>query len=163
MTVTRPFALGGSILAFVLAVAWMIPPTTPKATEAGPTIPHRAAAFPATPTLTPPVDASFAVPPPSFPPASEVTLDRGVRPAFPSHSPSDSYRDSPPPPLEDDRYAYLDPQEEYDRGYRWAKRRQAEDPRECRRWAGTLVEDGCLGFLQDKSEESDEPEAPDDE
>ena len=165
MTAKRPLAFGGAIVAFVLVVVWMMPPTTPKAAEVRPAIPHRLAASPPASTLTPVTDASFVVPPPPppLPPAEAVT--RGAQPTYPMRAPSDAYRDSPPPPrpLDEDRYAYFDPQEEYDRGYRWAERRQTQDARECRRWANTLAEDGCLAFLQDKSEEDQETEAPDDE
>ena len=163
MTLTRPFAFGGAIVAFVLAVVWMMPPTTPKAAEARPAIPHRIMASTAPSTLTPTADASFAVPPPPPPLPSDEAVNRAAKATFPSRASSDAYRDSPPRPLDEDLHAYLDPQEEYDRGYRWAERRQAQDARECRRWANSLAEDGCLGFLQDNSEEDEEAEAPDDE
>lgn len=58
----------------------------------------------------------------------------------------------------EDQYAFADPQEEFDRGYRWAERRQVEDPRECRRWADSPREDGCLAFLQDAREQGEDEE-----
>jgi len=157
-------------LAFLLAVAWMMPPTTPKAAEAHPAIPHRASTSQPATTAMAVTDASFDVPPPPPPPpVIEENAGRSAQPASRARASSGRSQDdqsaaSPfAPAREGDLYAYLDPQKEYDRGYRWAERRQAEDSRECRRWADTPAEDGCLAFLQDRHEQGDEDEERDDE
>jgi len=154
MTVSRPLAIGGGIAAFALIVAWMVPPTTPKGGETIAAAPHPIRIQPPEPSVAPPADASFAVPlPPPLP------VDRSADAARPAPSPPSS-----PQSLNEgvaraeDRYAFADPQEDFDRGYRWAQRHQVEDPRECRRWADSPREDGCLAFLQDAREQGDDQE-----
>jgi hypothetical protein len=164
MTVSRPLAIGGGIAAFALIVAWMVPPTTPKGgATIAPSHPIRAApepvaaAVPVDPSFSPalpaaPIDpaADGASAPQSFPsmPPPPARFDRDTRPPVPPTGPDQ----------EAGRFALADPQEEFDRGYRWAERRQLEDPRECRRWAETPREDGCLAFLQDAREQNDDQE-----
>jgi len=159
MTVSRPLAIGGGIALFALIVAWMVPPTTPKGGETIAAAPHRSTALAAEPTLPPPADASFSVPPPPPLPVDR-SADAGAMapsPPAPPPGPERGERDPSVTPR-DELYALADPQEEYDRGYRWAERRQVQDPRECRRWADSPREDGCLAFLQDASEQSDDEE-----
>lgn len=154
MTVSRPLALGGGIAVFALIVAWMVPPTTPKGGATIQAIPHALSTTPTEPTLTPPADASFSVPPPPPLPVDRSADAARTPPAPPPPPPG--MNDSPAP--SQDRYAFADPQEEFDRGYRWAERHQVEDPRECRRWADSPREDGCLAFLQDAREQGDDEE-----
>ena len=168
MTVSRPLTIGGGITAFVLIVAWMVPPTTPKggatftaASRAGQTMPRNVPA-------TPPADASFTVPQPAPPPPVYGSADDGgAATAGPSPVPGPSdrgpSRSAPHIAADSDveRYAFANPQEEFDRGYRWAERRQVDDPRTCRRWAQTPREDGCLAFLQDAPEQGDDEQEDD--
>jgi hypothetical protein len=154
MTVSRPLAIGGGIAAFVLVVAWMVPPTRPKGGETIAAAARPSRTPPSEPVVTPPVDASFSVPPPPPLPVDR-SADAGHSLSAPP-SPPQSMKSSPIP--SEDRYALADPQEEFDRGYRWAERRQLQDPRECRRWADSPREDGCLAFLQDAREQGDDEE-----
>ena len=159
MTVSRPLSIGGGIAVFALIVAWMVPPTTPKGGATIGAAPHPIRTVPPEPALTPPADASFSVPPPPPLPVDPAAggRHRTASPASPPRSMADdgTYPSATPP---EDRYAFADPQEEFDRGYRWAERRQLEDPRECRRWADSPREDGCLAFLQDARERGDDEE-----
>jgi hypothetical protein len=165
MIVSRPLAIGGGIAAFALIVAWMVPPTTPKGgTTIAPS--HAIRAAPEPMAAAAPADPSFSPAPPAAPPTPiDPAADGGSPPSsFPSPPPARFDRDIrssvPPTGLDQDagRFAPADPQEEFDRGYRWAERRQLEDPRECQRWAETPREDGCLAFLQDAREQNDDQE-----
>lgn len=153
MTVSRPIAIGGGIAAFALIVAWMVPPTRPKGGATIMAAAHPTRMAPREPIVTPPADANFSVPlPPPLPVDRPTDSGRPVAPA----PPLPPQGMSSGPTVSEDRYAFADPQEEFDRGYRWAERRQVEDPRECRRWADSPRGDGCLAFLQDAREQGDD-------
>jgi hypothetical protein len=162
MILSRPIAIGGGVAALGLAVAWMVPPTTPIARQIAPTVPHVAKAAPQAYTAAPPAYAFYDTSPPV-----DQSADTDVKAAMRSRWQADDGQDrgAPAPPPEQDRgfarYPYADPQAEFDRGYRWAARRQAEDPRECRRWTDTPVEDGCLAYLRDAAERGDADESDD--
>lgn len=160
MTVPRPLFIGGGIAGLALLVVWMIPPTTPKARPAS-ALPHRTRSAPS-PALRVPTGETGTERPPTAPP---LPTDGSFAAHQDAPEPRQAYerRQVPSPERNEDRsfdqYALADPQEEFDRGYRWAERWQAEDPRECRRWADTPREDGCLAFLQDQEDRGGMDEA----
>ena len=149
--------IGGAFLALVLAVLWMLPPTTPLAPDAA-TNPRpvtqivRRTSAPSEPAPAyPQSDVSFS---PSLPPI----------PVDPPAEPPRRIAETPPAPQDGDygEYADANPERAFERGYGWAARRDVRDPEQCRRWEGTPREDGCLAYLGDVDDrEADETQSED--
>jgi hypothetical protein len=150
--------IGGAFVALVLAVLWMLPPTTPLAPDAATNprpvtqIARRASAAAEPAPAYPQSDVSFS---PSLPPAA----------VYPPVEQSRRTAETLPAPRDggDAEYADADPERAFERGYGWAARRDVQDPEECRRWEGTPREDGCLAYLRDVEDRAEADEAESDD
>ena len=149
--------IGGAFIALVLAVLWMLPPTTPLAPDAATNprpvtqIARRTSAPTELAPAYPQSDVSFS---PTLPPAPiEVPVEQPQRRVEAAPEPQDDgYAE----------YADADPERAFERGYGWAARRDVQDPEECRRWEGTPREEGCLAYLRDVDHrDADEAESQD--
>lgn len=161
MRFSRPMVIGASILAFGVAVAIMLPPTTPiggarvdPAARPGglppvepirptPSVPGPAVQIPSTlaPTAVRTDDEE------SPPPVSD--------PAIRQDDPTDQLAMA-------DRDADADPDTAFQRGYRWAERREVQDPRECRLLGDSRLAAGCRSFAHEVAERgrADPSDAP---
>jgi len=150
--------IGGAFLALVLAVLWMLPPTTPLAPDA--------ATNPRPVTQIARRTSAPAEPAPAYP-QSDVSFSPPLPPA-PVEVPAEPPRrtaEARPEPQEGgySQYADADPERAFERGYGWAARRDVQDPEECRRWEGTPREDGCLAYLRDVDDHAEADEAESDD
>ena len=157
MTMTRSVQIGAAALAFILAVVWMLPPTTPVAPSANPTRPGAArsvgTAAPPTPIAANGFDTTAAMlPPPPLPPLP-----------VPASGVSPSAVDRAEPTEATDDYANGDEESDpyFRAGYRWAERNDIRDADECRAWRGTPREDGCLAYVEEAPDA--QPPGPDDD
>lgn len=168
--------MGGAGAAFVLLIAWMVPPTTPKP----PAEPAWRAAAKAqqesavqrTDFASGIVPASVGQPGPAVIPAASVMVAR-PRPAprLQADAPEqddeqlsdDGQEPAAPAPRAitiEHRYPSADDQERrdairYRQGYSWASAADVEDPRECSRWRGDPGEDGCNDYLREQEDRGD--------
>jgi hypothetical protein len=151
MTITRSVQIGAAILAFILAVVWMLPPTTPVAPSANPTRPGAARSVG---TVAPPAPvaaygfdsaatAAMLPPPPPLPPLPLLS--------DPALGVSQSVAHRAEPAAATDDYAGGDEESDpyFRAGYRWAERNDIWDADECRAWRGTPREDGCLAYVEE--------------
>ena len=162
MTIARSVQIGAAILAVILAVVWMLPPTTPVVPDVRPTRPNAARSVG---TVAPPAPvavnsfdstATMLPPPPPLPPLSDPSLP-GPAPLV---SQNVAHRAEPAEATDD--YAGGDESDPYFRaGYRWAERNDIRDADECRAWRGTPREDGCLAYV-DEAPDAQVP-GPDDD
>jgi len=160
MTIARSAQIAVAILAFILVVVWMIPPTTPVAPSGRPTRPG--AARPVG-SLAPPVSVAannfdtadtgaMLPPPPPLPPLPAPT---------PAANPTVASRAEPAEPAEaTEDYASGDEDSDpyFRAGYRWAERNDIRDANECRVWRGTPREDGCLAYVEEAPDSAPDPD-----
>ena len=149
MQVTREMRIGAAALAFIGAVAWMLPPTTPVAPISGP---GQYAVRPR------PLVTAAAYPPVGDPPE---TLDGGSQaPPIPIDRAADPLPDPASPRWRDPSDAADDgrPDPDFMTGYDWAEAKAIGRRDDCGRWRGTAAEDGCRTFLSDTAERENDAE-----
>ena len=151
---SRWITLGGTLLVAAVAVAWMLPPTTPISHAPKPIVGRSGGAH-----REPQPDPQQTQAAPSVPRADW----RNLGPAAPAYGyagpealPNTRAQAQQPSDTEETRASFLS-------GYRWAERNDVEDPADCRIWRDTPQENGCLAYLidRDRSIESgtDQPDA----
>lgn len=151
--------MAGGFAAIGVAVLLMLPPTKPVA--AAPT-PHAFGKV-QPPAPLPAVYPDYAPLPPSPPvdPAADDARSAATPQTPEDNAPSDI---SPPVPMPNPGsqfYADADPDGEFDQGYRWAERREVDDPNRCMRWPDSPHVEGCLAYIRDAAGRGD-PTDPDD-
>lgn len=151
MQFTREMRIGAAALAFIGAIAWMLPPTTPVAPVSAPgQFAVRAHASGAV------SDAAYS--PPPAPPGS---FDAGGEaPPIAADRGAESLSDPAAPRWRDAEDAADDarPDPDFMTGYDWAETNAIARRGDCRRWRGTAAEDGCRTFVNDAPERDAERE-----
>jgi len=155
MEISRPAQAVGGFAAIGIAVLLMLPPTKPVTAAPAP----HAFGKVEPPAPLPAVYPDLAPLPPALPvdPAAVSDGRRGSEPQAPRvayQSESDTYgSDSDLTPADADTG--------FDRGYRWAARRNLEDPNLCMRWADQPHVEGCIAYVRDGAGRDDAAD-PDD-
>ena len=170
----RPSQFAGAGAAFVMLIAWMVPPTTPKPpAEAAWRANARSQQASAAPQQTPTVQAALLAP--GYPPVYAANAGRATPPdaAIAERvvetdddvlTSRDEPADTQAPPVQvirasaptitktiEHRDADADGDvARYHSGYAWASARDVQDVRECREWRGDAGEDGCIDYLRDQ-------------
>ena len=154
--------LGAAAAAFVLLIAWMAPPTTPKP-PAGASWRTEAKARQPSVTTVAPDRFARAGPRAAAGPLLLVQPERVAVAAEPkpyrAAAPVRRVRDDVDD-VDDDRQQ--DGQDDggngdarYHDGYAWAARMAVEDARACRQPRGDPGEDGCLDYVRDQADEQE--------
>jgi hypothetical protein len=154
MQITREMRIGAGALAFIGAVVWMIPPTTPVAPVGTAVRPHRSG-------LVAPVtdyaggtgyEAPVYVPPPVGEPPAPVAREAAPPPRLAQAEPvQPRWRDTGSNYADEDPEAL--PDRAFETGYRWAEENGIEERRDCRRWRGSPAEDGCRQYVRDAGDD----------
>lgn len=151
MEITREMWIGAGALAFIGAVVWMVPPTTPVAPMASAVRPRVSG------VAKPPIDApAFAAsaPPPVATPGISPT------PVTPESAMPTRFAEATPPRPRWREVASADrddedsgsPEDAFDTGYRWAEANDIAERRDCRRWRSSPAEAGCRAYLRDSDD-----------
>jgi len=151
--------VAGGFAAIGAAVLLILPPTKPVTTA--PTAHAFGKVQP--PAPLPAVYPDYAPLPPA-PPVDAAAAD--ARSATLRATPEDyAPHNAPPTVTVTDAgrqfYADADPDADFDQGYRWAERRQMDDPNRCMRWPDSPHVEGCLAYVRDAVGRDDPPD-PDD-
>jgi hypothetical protein len=147
---SRWLTLAGTIFFLAVAVAWMLPPTTPLSLPWKPVIDRTATAHRQ-------IDVQAATPPTVEAPSTPRPDWRNLGPVSPAPafgsdelgaSPERSAPTQAPPYHEDQEASFLS-------GYRWAERNDITDRADCRIWRDMPQEGGCLAYLFDRNGSDD--------
>jgi hypothetical protein len=154
MEMTREmwFGAGAGAIAFIGAVAWMVPPTTPVAPMAASARPRASSV--AKPASDAPqfagADVASQIPAPIAPAIATptpVTQENAMPTRLADATPPrPRWRDVATADRDEDDAV---PEETFDTGYRWAEANDIVDRRDCRRWRGSPAWDGCRVYLRE--------------
>jgi len=151
---SRWLTLAGTLLFAAVAVAWMLPPTTPLSHPSQPIVGRSGVGRRQPQAVPPQIEGAPAMPRADW---------RNLGPVAPGYGnderealPSDRARAQETADSEETDASFLS-------GYQWAERNDVADPADCRIWRDTPQERGCLAYLvdRDRSIESstDQPDA----
>ena len=151
MRFSRPAMIGVAVVAFGLAVFWMLPPTTPIGGARIAPGTH----YDPPPTVRPDRPAGVNRARIALEPIGSA--EDSAPPPRPSASPSGSEEDAGEDAGDGDRGDAVAgaPQDDYRAGYRWAARRGVQDPRECRVWEDGASAEGCLAFAREAEDRAE--------
>jgi|KBSMisStandDraft_5_1062788.scaffolds.fasta_scaffold18176_2 hypothetical protein len=154
MEISRPVQAVGGFAAIGIAVLLMLPPTKPVTAAPAP---H------AFGKVEPPAPLEAVYPdlaplppaPPVDPAADTIGGGPGSAPQAAQYAPRAAYAPESDTYGSESIRTSADADADFDRGYRWAERRDLEDPNLCMRWADQPHVEGCIAYIRDRAGRDD--------